>query len=79
VNEEAAHGIPGARVFAAGDLVNIDVSAELGGYFADTGGSFIIPPESVLKRNLCLVTKRALDMALRSVKAGQPLIMTLAH
>lgn len=73
VNEEAAHGIPGARVFAAGDLVNIDVSAELDGYFADTGGSFIIPPESVLKRNLCLVTKRALDMALRSVKAGQPL------
>src|SRR5678816_229996 len=35
VNEEAAHGIPGARVLQAGDLVNIDVSAELEGYFAD--------------------------------------------
>jgi len=73
VNEEAAHGIPGARVFKAGDLVNIDVSAELDGYFADTGGSFIIPPESNLKRNLCLATKRALEMALRAAKAGQPL------
>tara|TARA_B110001454_G_C12722586_1_gene435439 strand:+ start:6028 stop:6777 length:750 start_codon:yes stop_codon:yes gene_type:complete len=73
VNEEAAHGIPGARVFSAGDLVNIDVSAELDGYFADTGGSFIIPPESNVKRNLCLATKRALDMALRSTTAGQPL------
>jgi methionyl aminopeptidase len=73
VNEEAAHGIPGAKVLAAGDLVNIDVSAELGGYFADTGGSFIIPPESNLKRNLCLATKRALEMAMRSAKAGQPL------
>ncbi|MGZ3727561.1 MAG: type I methionyl aminopeptidase [Pseudobdellovibrio sp.] len=73
VNEEAAHGIPGARKLKAGDLVNIDVSAELNGYFADTGGSFIMPPESLVKVNLCQVTKRALDMALRSVKAGEPI------
>jgi methionyl aminopeptidase len=73
VNEEAAHGIPGARIFGAGDLVNIDVSAELGGYFADTGGSFIIPPESNLKSNLCLATKRALEMAMRAAQAGKPL------
>lgn len=46
VNEEAAHGIPGPRVLQAGDLINIDVSAELDGYFADTGGSSIIPPEA---------------------------------
>jgi methionyl aminopeptidase len=73
VNEEAAHGLPGTRILGAGDLVNIDVSAELDGYFADTGGSFIIPPESNVKRNLCLATQRALEMALRTAKAGQPL------
>jgi methionyl aminopeptidase len=73
VNEETAHGIPGAKVLRAGDLVNIDVSAELDGYFADTGGSFIIPPETSIKRNLCLATKRALDMALMATSAGQPL------
>ncbi len=73
VNEEAAHGIPSAKILGAGDLVNIDVSAELDGYFADTGGSFIIPPESNIKRDLCLATKLALDMALRSTKAGQRL------
>lgn len=73
VNEEAAHGIPRDKVLAAGDLVNIDVSAELNGYFADTGGSFIIPPESNLKKNLCLATKRALEMALSVARAGQPL------
>src|SRR5689334_17846932 len=33
VNEEAAHGIPGSKILKAGDLVNIDVSAELDGYF----------------------------------------------
>lgn len=73
VNEQVAHGIPGAKVLAAADLVNIDVSAELDGYFADTGGSFIIPPESNLKRNLCIATKRALDLAIDEARAGRPL------
>lgn len=71
VNEEAAHGIPGNKVLAASDLVNIDVSAELNGYFADTGGSFIIPPESKLKRNLCNATKRALELAITEARAGR--------
>src|SRR5688572_3301495 len=39
INEEIAHGIPGPRVVAAGDVVNVDVSAELGGFWADTGGT----------------------------------------
>lgn len=71
VNEEAAHGIPGDKVLSASDLVNIDVSAELDGYFADTGGSFILPPESSLKRNLCLATKRALELAINEARAGR--------
>ncbi len=37
VNDEVAHGIPGKRVIQAGDVVNIDVSAELDGYYADFG------------------------------------------
>ncbi|HRO66591.1 MAG TPA: M24 family metallopeptidase, partial [Pseudobdellovibrionaceae bacterium] len=53
VNEEAAHGIPGSRVLRAGDLVNIDVSAEFEGYFADTGASTILPPESKLQLRVC--------------------------
>lgn len=73
VNEEAAHGIPGDKILAAGDLVNIDVSAELNGFFADTGGSFIIPPESDIKRNLCNATKRALELAIEEARAGRRL------
>src|SRR5690606_18533898 len=37
-----AHGIPGDRRLAAGQLINIDVSAEKNGYFAHTGASFIL-------------------------------------
>lgn len=73
VNEEAAHGVPSQKILNAGDLVNIDVSAELNGYFADTGGSFIIPPESEIKKNLCRVTKRALELAIESAQAGKPI------
>lgn len=73
VNEEAAHGIPGTRVLRAGDLVNIDVSAELEGYFADTGGSAILPPEKELTRRVCAAAQRALAHALRSARAGAPL------
>ncbi len=70
VNEEAAHGIPGAKIIKAGDLVNIDVSAELDGYFADTGGSAIVPPASPLHLKLCDVAKEALKKAMQEARAG---------
>lgn len=70
VNEVCAHGIPGERVIAAGDLVNIDVSAELDGFVTDTGGSFIVPPVTVDIAALCKTTRIARDKAIRQVKAG---------
>jgi len=44
VDEKVAQGIPGDRVIAQGDLVNIDVSASKAGFFADTGAPFRVPP-----------------------------------
>src|SRR5712671_3547645 len=73
INEEAAHGIPGARRIAPGDLVNVDVSAELDGYFADTGGTRIVPPATPTKTRLCHATRMALDAALLAARAGNPI------
>ncbi len=73
INEEVAHGIPGDRVINPGDLVNIDVSAELDGYFADTGATFPVPPNTPEQLRLCESTKRALDNAISAVRTGQPL------
>jgi methionyl aminopeptidase len=70
INEEAAHGIPGARRIQAGDLVNVDVSAELDGYFADTGGTRVVPPSTPIKTRLCHATRMALDAALEQARAG---------
>jgi len=73
VNEEIAHGIPGDRRIAAGDLVNIDVSAEKNGYFADTGASFAVPPVTRTVERLCKDGRRAMWTGLRQVGAGKPL------
>lgn len=70
VNEEAAHGIPGKRVLQAGDLVNIDVSAELNGYYADTGHSFQIPPYTTEVDRLCKYTYSTMMKVISGLKAG---------
>jgi methionyl aminopeptidase len=73
LNNEAAHGVPGERVIRHGDLVNIDVSAELDGYFADASTNVLIPPVDPLKQKLCDCTRAARKKAIASARAGQPL------
>lgn len=70
INEEAAHGIPGSRRIEAGDVVNVDVSAELDGYFADTGGTRVVPPASDVALRLCHATQLALENAMQEARAG---------
>ena len=73
VNEEAAHGVPGQRIIRAGDVVNVDVSAELNGYFADTGGTIVVPPVARVKARLCHAARMALKRALAEARAGAPI------
>jgi len=73
INEEIAHGIPGARVIRAGDLVNIDVSAKKAGFFGDTGASFAVPPVTRRVEALCRDGRRAMWTGVREVGAGKPL------
>ena len=70
VNEEAAHGIPGARKIQPGDVVNVDVSAEMEGYFADTGGTRVAPPVTEKKSRLCHAAQTALAAAMAEARAG---------
>lgn len=73
VDNEVAHGMPGSRVIKDGDLVNIDVSGSLDGYFADTGISFVVGTSDEKKQKLCDVAKSAFDRAMLKVKAGSSL------
>lgn len=72
VNDELAHGIPSGRVLKEGDLVNIDVSAELEGFWADSGASFAVGRVSPRARALLFSTRAALTDAIAQVRAGAP-------
>jgi len=73
LNEAVAHGIPGEGVIANGDLVNIDVSAEMNGFVADTGGSFAVGPVSALKTRLLAAAKEAMLAGVAEARDGAPL------
>lgn len=73
LNDEAAHGIPGDRIIQEGDLVNVDVSAELNGYFADTGASIAVPPTTPVQQQLLDCAQTALERGLAAATAGKPI------
>ncbi|MFP4660955.1 MAG: type I methionyl aminopeptidase [Halanaerobiales bacterium] len=69
INDEAAHGIPGSRKIKVGDSVNIDVSAVLNGYYADTGITIVVG-ENKVKNSLCHSSKKALEAGIDKARAG---------
>lgn len=74
VNSDLAHGVPSAtKRLREGDLVNVDVSAELDGYWADTGASTAIGAVSPRLKQLLWATKRAQAEAMHEARAGKPL------
>jgi methionyl aminopeptidase len=70
INRNVAHGIPGKYVIQPGDLINIDVSAQLDGYYADSGYSFQIEPLDPLITRLCEHTYQTMMKVIQSLKAG---------
>lgn len=71
VNEEAAHGIPSdQKILKEGDLVNIDVSAELDGFWSDNGGSFVLGKDIHNHQPLVDASKHILQKAINSIKGG---------
>src|SRR5512134_3930086 len=73
VSPVIAHGIPDEHVLQEGELIHIDVSAELDGYYADTGVSLVVSKRDRNLEKLLDATKAALTKALHAAKAGNPL------
>jgi len=71
VNNEVCHGIPNDyRQLIEGDLINIDVSAELGGFWSDNGGSFILGEDIHHHQKLITASKEILHKAIFNIKGG---------
>jgi len=73
VNEQIVHGVPGPRVLVAGDVVKIDVTAELDGFVADAAVTVTIPPVSAEARRLRKCAQRAFARAMTVARAGTPI------
>jgi len=73
VNEQAAHGIPGQRQLSNGDMINIDVSANLGGFVADMGESFVVGQSNAEQVRLCETVREAVEAAITKVRSGRSL------
>jgi methionyl aminopeptidase len=71
VNKEFCHGIPSSgRVLKEGDLINIDVSAELDGFWSDNGGSFVLGTDVNRHQKLMEASKQILHKAIHNIKGG---------
>jgi methionyl aminopeptidase len=73
VSPVIAHGIPNEHILREGELIHIDVSAELDGYYADTGASIVISKRESNLERLLAATQAALTKALQAARAGNPL------
>lgn len=71
VNNEFCHGIPSNnRILKEGDLVNIDVSAELDGFWSDNGSSFVLGRDIHQHQKLIDASKSILHKAIYCIKGG---------
>ncbi len=71
VNNEFCHGIPSAtRILKEGDLINIDVSAELDGFWSDNGSSFVLGEDINQHNDLIAASKQILHKAIHNIKGG---------
>ncbi len=71
VNNEFCHGIPSDNsILQEGDLVNIDVSAELNGFWSDNGGSFVLGEDVNRHQKLIDASKQILHKAIYNIKGG---------
>ena len=73
VNDDIVHGLPTQRPLAAGDVVKIDVTPNVGGYVADAAITVAVPPASPVVVQLLACGEAALAGAIRAARLGRPL------
>ena len=72
VNDEIVHGIPGARVLVGGDVVKLDITAELDGFIADAARTIVLPGAPPVAKRLARCARQAFRAAMQSVAPSQP-------
>jgi methionyl aminopeptidase len=73
LNEVICHGIPDDTIVADGDIVNIDITAFIGGVHGDTNATFLAGDVDEGSRLLVERTREAMMRGIRAVAPGRPL------
>ena len=73
VNEVICHGIPGNRVIKDGDIVNVDVTSILNGYYADANKTFFAGNPGPEARKIVSIARECLRRGMAAVKPGNTL------
>jgi len=73
VNEVICHGIPDSRELQDGDIVNLDVTAYIGGVHGDTNATFFVGDVDPASRHLVQVTEECMWHGIEAVRPGRPL------
>jgi len=73
VNEVICHGIPDSTVLIEGDIVNVDITAFIGGVHGDTNATFLVGQVDETARLLVERTQEATRRAIAAVAPGRPL------
>jgi methionyl aminopeptidase len=73
VNEVICHGIPDSRVLQDGDIINLDVTAFIGGVHGDTNATFCVGEVDPISRKLIEVTEECTWLGIEAVVPGRPL------
>jgi methionyl aminopeptidase len=73
LNEVICHGIPDDTVINDGDIVNIDITAFIGGVHGDTNATFLAGDVDEQSRLLVERTQEAMMRGIRAVAPGRPL------
>lgn len=70
VNEVVCHGIPDKRLLKDGDIVNVDVTPILNGYYADANQTFFVGSPSSEARKIVRVARESLRVGRSMVRPG---------
>ena len=70
VNEVICHGIPGNQILKEGDIVNVDVTPILNGYYADVSKTFFVGTPGPEAIKIVSVAKESLKKGLSMVRSG---------
>lgn len=78
INNEFCHGVPSHRKLQEGDLINIDVSAEVNGFWSDNGSSFVLGNDVHQHQQLVNASQDILRKAISNIRGGI-LIADIGH